>query len=296
MPRACAMGVVHDERTAQRVAVVEDDRAARVAQLWRVRMSDRPAVGSLRLAGDRADRIQIVDRVVHELEPRCADHEFPEVPRLLDHQAEIDIGQSAELLSIEQGAQRQHRWAESELQIHGRSHLPILAAPQDAPRFFQIAAHRLLHQDRRSVRQFLENPDNLIAGHGKVENRALDRRRLLERLVHARNAERCSRLPGGLGADVVVPRDRVVESARGRHMCCPDDAAGAAHDAGPWLRGPRPGLGQIGTQPANANTDPRLSGPRLTREAGARRPRPGTGSWTRVSRRSEPLRGIVEFW
>ena len=89
-------------------------------------------------------------------------------------------------LSIEQRAQRQHRRAEAELQVHRRGHLALLAAPQDAPRLGEIAAHRLLHQDADAVRQLLEDPDDLVAGHGKVEDRAVDRRRLVERLEHAR--------------------------------------------------------------------------------------------------------------
>ena len=87
---------------------------------------------------------------------------------------------SPSCLSLEQRAQRQHRRAEAELQVHRRGHPALLAASAGcaAPRSRSRPIGFCIRTAAPSG-SCSRIADDLIAGHGKVEDRALDRRRLL---------------------------------------------------------------------------------------------------------------------
>ena len=54
-------------------------------------MADAPAVDAGRLAGDPADRVEIVDRVIGHLDARRPLEKGPQVPRLVDDDADVDV-------------------------------------------------------------------------------------------------------------------------------------------------------------------------------------------------------------
>ena len=95
--RVLAMNVVERQRAADPIAVVQDDRAPRVAKGFR-----GPGCGSARqctptrFARQPPDRVEIVDRVVQHLEPGRAGEERPLLPRLAIDDADLDVGDLAE--------------------------------------------------------------------------------------------------------------------------------------------------------------------------------------------------------
>ena len=198
-------------------------------------------------------------------------------------------------------AQRQHRWAESELQIHGRQSssdpgstagcaalLPDRgpsASASGSP--IRPAASRESRRSDRRARQ-------------AVENRALDRRRAAARATYTQGmlnvAAAClaaSRLTSN------DPGDRIVESAIGRACAVRTMPPAPMMTMGRGFEGRGQVWGRSGLNLPSANTDPRLRvGPQPDDASAAARAaaRPGTEAGQRVSRRSEALRGIVEFW
>jgi hypothetical protein len=200
------------------------------------------AIGAGRLAGNHPDRIEVVDRVIDQLEPRRADREPPQVPRLIDDEAQIDVSERAEP-ALEERAQRQQRRAESQLQVHRGRHAPRFTAPENLSRLFEVPAHRLLHQHRGAVRQLLEDARDLIARHRQVEYGIRDRSRFLQCAVHSRNAERRGRLPRRRGIDIEDPRDGQPQAAIRGEMCGADDRAAADDHNGTRPGRSRPRLG-----------------------------------------------------
>src|SRR5687767_5154348 len=91
------MRVVEQERAAQLIAVVEDDRAARVLELGHRWMRHRTAVDAPRLSDQRAYRVEIMNRVIQNLESRRPFEKLPQVPRLLHHEAHFDVDDVAKL-------------------------------------------------------------------------------------------------------------------------------------------------------------------------------------------------------
>ena len=98
------MRVVEDERAADALAVVEDDRAARVAQPRQLRVGDRATIHTLGLSRNRSNRVQVVDRVIRNLQTRRALEKRPVVPRLVDDDAHVDVHQRAEHTLIDEVA------------------------------------------------------------------------------------------------------------------------------------------------------------------------------------------------
>src|SRR5204863_8648375 len=58
------MRVVQHQRAADGIAVIKDGRAARVAKFRYIGMCDRSAIHASRLSGDRANDIEVVNRVI----------------------------------------------------------------------------------------------------------------------------------------------------------------------------------------------------------------------------------------
>ena len=101
--------VVEQQRAAQRVAVVENDRAARVLELGHRRMRDGAAVHAARLSDERPYRVEVVNRVVEDFEARRTLEKLPQVPRLLHDQPHFDVDDLAELAAGQQIAQARAR-------------------------------------------------------------------------------------------------------------------------------------------------------------------------------------------
>src|SRR2546422_2274024 len=70
MPAVRCVCMVQRERTAESIAVVEDDRAARIAKRRQRRVRDRTTVHAAGLAGERSDHVEIMNRVIEHFEAR----------------------------------------------------------------------------------------------------------------------------------------------------------------------------------------------------------------------------------
>lgn len=78
-------------------------------------------------------------------------------------------------------AQCDHHWGEAQLEIHGGQQLALPADLQNPGRIGEIHAHRLLDQGRRT---FGQHRQDVCMGGGRgrqIENRAIHRRRFLDR-------------------------------------------------------------------------------------------------------------------
>ena len=165
------MRVVEQQRATQRVAVVENDGAARVLELGHRRVGNRTAVHSAGLPNQRAYGVEVMNRVIENLEPLGALQKFPEVPRLLYDEPHFDVDNLTELAAGDEIAERQHVRAEAELEIHRRDRPRSRQILDDRPGRGQVFSHRLLNEHRRSSRQLFQHAGNLIAGNGDVKDR-----------------------------------------------------------------------------------------------------------------------------
>src|SRR5262249_60510088 len=96
MRAVLGMRVIERQRTADASAVTEDDRAPRIEKGAEGRVWNRPAVHPQRLARDRAYGVEVMNRVIQDLEARRAAQEIPLLPRLAIDDAHFDVGDVAE--------------------------------------------------------------------------------------------------------------------------------------------------------------------------------------------------------
>ena len=71
------MQVIQHQAAPNPVAIIKDDRASRIAVLGHLGMRDGFAMNSLRLAKQKPDRVEIMNRMIENLEPRSALQERP---------------------------------------------------------------------------------------------------------------------------------------------------------------------------------------------------------------------------
>ena len=76
-------------------------------------MPDGAAVDAARLAGNPADRVDVVNGVVEDFGSRRPFEEAPEVPRLIDHDAHVDVDDRAQGVLRDEIAKREHPRTES---------------------------------------------------------------------------------------------------------------------------------------------------------------------------------------
>src|SRR5207247_5584714 len=267
------------------IAVVQDDRAARVAKRSERRMRDRATVDAARLAGERSNHVEVVNGVIQHLEPRRVLQKRPLLPRLSVDHADFDVRQLAEPPLLDQLTERDHVRAEAQLKIDGGGQAAIVTRGEDAPRAVEVLAHRFLNQQRRAFRQPLDDALDLIARHGEIEHDIAARGRFVEAMKDNREVERARGFLRGVDPDVVDAGDRQIEPAIGGQMRRAYDRAGADDDDGTRMRrcGPRlPETGHFctggGAPPpprAIALTSPRISTSSARRATPARLPRSG---------------------
>src|SRR4029079_11874878 len=176
---------------------------AAVAEARQLRMRDGFAEDAVRLTGNRANEIKIVNRMVRHPEPRGTLHERPVVPRLIDHDADVDIDERAQRAGTQEITQGEHVGTEPELEIDRRDEAAIAGDLPDAPRLREVAAHWLLHQDARSLRHLPEDVHNLIPRHGEVVDDAVERARVVQRVKHALDVEHRGGLARRRTVDIV---------------------------------------------------------------------------------------------
>ncbi len=239
------MDVVQRERTADAIAVVEDDRAARVRESLELRVRNRAAVDRSRLSGDRANRVQVVDGVIEHFEPWRALQERPLFPRLPVNDAHLDIAQLANRLAIDQVPQCEHVRAEAQLKIHRGGEPSFAAQLENGACRRQIIAHRFLDQDRSARRKATKDRKDLVARHGDVEHRVGHRGGVGEGREDDRDRELRRRLARRVGSDVEEARDREPKASVRGQVRRADDRPGADHDDGPRSRRQRPCLPQV---------------------------------------------------
>ena len=136
---------------------------------WR----DAAAVHADRLAGDPADRVEVVDRVVEQLEPRRPLEKRPQVPGLVDDDADVDVDERRRARRRDhEVVQRQHAGTEAQLEVHAAVSCRSAQHARIRVAVGEVLAHRLLDQHRGALRELLEDADDLIAGHGEIEDDA----------------------------------------------------------------------------------------------------------------------------
>ena len=241
--------MVEQQRATQRVAIVENNRAARVLELGHRRVRNGAAVHAAGLPHQRADRVEVVNRVIEDLETRRALEKFPELPRLLYDEAHFDVYDIAELAAPQQIAKRQHIRAETKLEIHRRDKAALAADVDDRARRGEILAHRFLNQDRRAARQLAQHADNLVAWNGKIEDRIRCGRRLGQRREHGLHAEACGGLTRCFRVDIEDARNRELEALIHGKVRRPYNAARPDDGDRAWPRRHRPCLSEMRHRP-----------------------------------------------
>ena len=170
MGRVLTMRVIQHQRAAEAVAVIKNDRAARVPKLRQRRVCDDPAVDAARLAGNRSNDIEIVNRVIQHLETGTAFQERPLLPRLPRHEPHFDVGDLAQPIARQQILQGQYVRAEPQLKVDRGDERTLATHLEDPPRGVEMLAHRLLNENRRLRRQPAQDAGDLVARHRNVEN------------------------------------------------------------------------------------------------------------------------------
>jgi hypothetical protein len=188
------------------------------------------AVHAVRLTGKRANRVEIVNRVVQDLETRCAAQERPLRPWLSIDDAHFDVGHRAEPPIPDQTGQYEHVRTEAQLKVDRRHQPPVAAGLEDQPCRVEVLAHRLLNQNRRAFRQPADDRHDLIAGDCDVEYRIAAGYRFIESGKHARQGERSCRLLRRVRPDVEDAGDWQSEPLIRGEVSGAHDGAGADDD------------------------------------------------------------------
>ena len=132
--------------------------------------------------------------MVRKLQSRHALEKWPQVPRLVDDDPHVDIDERAQRIAAQQIAQRQHAGTEAKLKVDGGNHATVVDAGPDSLCSREVCAHGLLHEDDGPAGQLLQHFERPIARHRDVVDHVRGRTRLGQRVVDARQAERCRRL------------------------------------------------------------------------------------------------------
>src|SRR6516162_3705838 len=114
------MGVVQRQAGSDPVIIVKDDRASRIAELNHLRMGNSFAIDSAGLAEQKPDRIEIMNRVIENLEAWRPFQELPQLPRLPIDQSNLDIGHCPQGALFKEVAECQHVWTEAQLKVDRR--------------------------------------------------------------------------------------------------------------------------------------------------------------------------------
>ena len=172
--------------------------------------------------------------------------ELPELPRRGERQPGIEVDHLAKQALGDGVLQRQHHRREAQLEIDGGLQLLGATDLEDARRFGEIAAHRLLDQRDRAVRQRLQHARHDATG-------GVARSKIASLTAAASSTEPKAFTPHASASfaalaliGIVQAGDRKAGLAVGREMRVADDRPCAEGDDGPGLRRHRPGLHERG--------------------------------------------------
>jgi len=275
------MRVVERQGATNAVSIIENGRASRITELAQGWMPDGTAPDTVRLSGDRANRVQVVNRVVEHLEARRPLQKRPLLPWLAVDDSQLDVGELSEGTAPDEIAKRDHIRAEAQLEVHGGYQLSLTAHGENLPGAVEIDAERFLQEHRRPSRQTAEDAQRLISWHRNVEHRVSNSSSLRKAGIHRPDRCLAGRRAGRVRGDVEDAGDREPETRVSWQVGRTNDRAGPDdHDwPGVGRQGPR-----LGAVPASINH--RTTAPRpLRRNTGSMRAHespdgaPGTGSW-----------------
>ena len=245
-------------------------------------MLARQAADRPRLAEEAADQVDVVDRVVLDLEPRRFLQEVPELPGRVHRDPRLHRVKLADGAALDQLAREQAVGREAQLVVDGGHQALGAAAVADGAGAGEVLAHRLLEQDRGAVRELLQGAEQGTGREGEVEDRVRGRSgdQVGDVRGDAGNSE-VGREGLGLGRDQVADgREGEARLAVGGQVSAAGDAAGAGDADRAGAVGERPALAGLGPVGRGHERQPRA------RREGLRRRHCGTvgpleGEWTR---------------
>jgi hypothetical protein len=164
------MRVIHRQTRANGVAVVEDDRASDVGIVGQFRMAERTTPCAAWLAHQRADEIEVVNRMHHDLETWHGLEKRPISPRRVKVDAHFEVGHLAEDAAHERVLERKHVGRKAKLKIDRGQDSAFAANRADATRVGEIAAHRFLDHHRGAGRDPLDDSRDMNRWYRDVED------------------------------------------------------------------------------------------------------------------------------
>src|SRR6476620_10481779 len=188
-----------------------------------------PARDQLRIAGQKADGIDVMDRVKHDVELVGISQPGPHVPRGLDRNVDLQISQFANEATVDDlirggdPAGPAHLLVDRRLGTHSRRRV------DDSARLYWVQRERFLAQDVLAG-PYAANGEVRLRGRvdGDVDDRDLRiDQQLIDRFVDARDTV-CGRgRKGSVPVQVIAADDLEALPSIGRQMRVVDDTAAA---------------------------------------------------------------------
>src|SRR5258708_4200366 len=104
-----------------------------------------------RMAEDRADQIEIVDRMHRDLDSRRALQEREEVPGRDEVQMYFDIDEPAEQSLFQSVGHGEHHGREAKLEVYGGAEPLLPREGEDLRRLAEVATHGFLQQNGSAI-------------------------------------------------------------------------------------------------------------------------------------------------
>ena len=189
------------------VRVIQDrDRLGLAPDVALQRRAAVPAGDPLRVAEEGADRVDVVDAVIQDLEPLLRRQPRPHLPRRVDADLDRRIGHLADPAVADQRARGAEPLAPAELLVDRQLHAGLLPQADDLGGLGQLVGERLLAQHVFAGGRHLAHDIELRPRrHGNLDD--LDRlviQQLVQLPVHVRDVELARRLFGRLVAHIVA--------------------------------------------------------------------------------------------
>src|SRR5258708_35582693 len=103
MLRAEVVVVIGSNEDALGFAVIEDGDGFCGREVWRMGVLYRARVGAVRIAQPRANKVEVVNAVIEDFEPRRGGKEGPEMPRSISACLDFDVVDFTEETAARQG-------------------------------------------------------------------------------------------------------------------------------------------------------------------------------------------------
>ena len=174
VPPPVGVVVVDRHGAPHLVAEVKDGGGAGLRHLRRG-MADGLGVHARRVAEERADEIEIVDRVDGDLYARKIFQEGEEGPGRVDRHTRLDVDEPPEEAAVDRVLDRERHRREAQLEIDRGLELPLAAGHENRRRLVEIGPHRLLDHDSGAGGQAFERREMRGRGRREVEDRPVGR-------------------------------------------------------------------------------------------------------------------------